>query len=78
MFSSKVSDLGLSSSDTIVVYAKRGSFSAPRGWWTFRTFGHERVHILDGGFPAWEAAGGRYSLLLYTISMRQRGQQCFP
>eukprot|EP00752_Nemacystus_decipiens_P012179 g10797.t1 len=58
VFSSKVSDLGLSSNDTIVVYAKKGSFSAPRCWWTFRTFGHERVHILDGGFPAWEASGG--------------------
>lgn len=59
VFSSKVSDLGLSSNDTVVVYAKKGSFSAPRCWWTFRTFGHERVHILDGGFPAWEASGGR-------------------
>ncbi|CAN0035796.1 unnamed protein product, partial [Hapterophycus canaliculatus] len=58
VFSSKTSDLGLSSNDTIVVYAKKGSFSAPRCWWTFRTFGHEAVHVLDGGFPAWEAAGG--------------------
>lgn len=59
MFSSKASDLGLSSNDTIVVYAKKGSFSAPRCWWTFRTFGHKAVHVLDGGFPAWEAEGGR-------------------
>lgn len=59
VFNTKASDLGLSSKDTVVVYAKKGSFSAPRCWWTFRTFGHERVHILDGGFPAWEASGGR-------------------
>ncbi|CAN0002035.1 unnamed protein product [Pylaiella littoralis] len=58
VFSSKASDLGLSSNDTIIVYAKRGSFSAPRCWWTFRAFGHERVHVLNGGFPAWEASGG--------------------
>ncbi|CAM9147065.1 unnamed protein product [Ectocarpus sp. 12 AP-2014] len=58
VFSTKASELGLSSNDTIVVYAKKGSFSAPRCWWTFRTFGHERVHVLNGGFPAWESAGG--------------------
>ncbi|CAM9498943.1 unnamed protein product [Ectocarpus sp. 4 AP-2014] len=58
VFSTKASELGLSSNDTIVVYAKKGSFSAPRCWWTFRAFGHERVHVLNGGFPAWESAGG--------------------
>ncbi|CAM9998947.1 unnamed protein product, partial [Laminaria digitata] len=59
VFSSRVSDLGISSNHTVVVYAKEGSFSAPRCWWTFRTFGHEGVHVLDGGFQAWKASEGR-------------------
>lgn len=50
--------MGISSAHTIVVYATAGSFSAPRCWWTFRTFGHEGVHVLDGGLPAWTEIGG--------------------
>jgi thiosulfate/3-mercaptopyruvate sulfurtransferase len=49
--------LGLSEDMTIVVYDGAGLFSAPRVWWTFRTFGAEHVAILDGGFPAWRAEG---------------------
>src|SRR3974390_894747 len=32
-----------------------GLFSAPRVWWTFRLFGAEYVHVLDGGLPKWKA-----------------------
>jgi thiosulfate/3-mercaptopyruvate sulfurtransferase len=49
--------LGLSESDTIVVYDGLGLFSAPRVWWTLRTFGANDVRVLDGGFPAWTSAG---------------------
>jgi len=27
-------------------------------WWTFKVFGHKRVFVLDGGFPAWQRSGG--------------------
>ena len=43
--------------DTIVVYDGMGLFSAPRVWWMFRAFGAKDVRVLDGGFPAWTAAG---------------------
>lgn len=33
-----------------------GIFSAPRAWWTFKAFGHDRVSVMEGGFPAWKAA----------------------
>ena len=53
-----VDKVGLSRSlDTILIYTHPGSFSAARVWWTFRAFGFNAV-ILQGGFKAWEAAGG--------------------
>lgn len=58
VFSAKVSDMGISSDHTVVVYNTAQAFSAPRCWWTFRVFGHKGVHVLDGGLPAWKEAGG--------------------
>src|SRR5690349_289050 len=54
-FGLAVGQLGISERDTIVVYDGMGLFSAPRVWWTFRLFGAEHVHILDGGLPKWKA-----------------------
>jgi thiosulfate/3-mercaptopyruvate sulfurtransferase len=42
----------------VVVYDSMGIFSAPRVWWMFKAFGHGKVAVLDGGLPAWKAAGG--------------------
>jgi thiosulfate/3-mercaptopyruvate sulfurtransferase len=56
-FSKAAGALGISESDTIVVYDGVGLYSAPRVWWTFRIFGARNVYILDGGFPAWKAEG---------------------
>ena len=47
--------LGITDSDTIVVYDSVGLFSAARVWWTFRIFGAKNVRILDGGLPKWKA-----------------------
>jgi thiosulfate/3-mercaptopyruvate sulfurtransferase len=56
-FASAVRVLGIGDGMTIVVYDGAGLFSAPRVWWTFRTFGARDVSILEGGFPAWVAEG---------------------
>ena len=56
-FAEAAGKLGISETDTIVVYDGAGLFSAPRVWWTFRTFGARDVRVLDGGLPAWKAAG---------------------
>jgi len=56
-FAEAAGALGLADTDTIVVYDGLGLFSAPRVWWTLRHFGAADVRILDGGFPAWTAAG---------------------
>lgn len=53
-FAGRMAALGLSDSDHIVVYDGSGqNLSAPRVWWTFRTFGHDRVSVLDGGIGKW-------------------------
>lgn len=59
IFSKKVSALGISNNDLVVIYDRSGlAMSAARGWWMFRLFGHEKVKILNGGLPAWIKAGG--------------------
>jgi thiosulfate/3-mercaptopyruvate sulfurtransferase len=53
-FAAHMVRLGLNDSDDIVVYDGSGvNLSAPRVWWTLRTFGHERAAVLDGGIEKW-------------------------
>jgi thiosulfate/3-mercaptopyruvate sulfurtransferase len=53
-FALRMGALGLRDSDDLVVYDGSGTnLSAPRVWWMFRTFGHERVAVLDGGLGKW-------------------------
>ena len=49
--------LGVNQRSQIVFYDQRGIFSAPRAWFLLRLFGHDQVSVLDGGLPAWVAAG---------------------
>jgi thiosulfate/3-mercaptopyruvate sulfurtransferase len=56
-FAQAVGSLGISDTDTIVVYDTAGLSSAPRVWWTFRLFGAENVFVLEGGLPKWKAEG---------------------
>lgn len=55
-FADRMMQLGMNQSDDIVVYDGSGvNLSAPRVWWTFRTFGHRRVAVLDGGMQKWRS-----------------------
>jgi thiosulfate/3-mercaptopyruvate sulfurtransferase len=56
-FARDMGALGISDSDTILVYDALGLFSSPRVWWTFRIFGAENVFVLEGGLPQWKAEG---------------------
>jgi len=56
-FSRSMSALGIANNSTIVIYEQEGVFSAPRAWWTLRTFGAHLVYVLDGGLRAWVEAG---------------------
>jgi thiosulfate/3-mercaptopyruvate sulfurtransferase len=56
-FATAMSALGISNDVRVIVYDLPGPISAPRVWWTFRVFGHERVAVLDGGLKKWIAEG---------------------
>ncbi len=57
-FARAAGNLGIAPDDFVLVYDQTGMASAAcRLWWTFRCFGHEEVAVLDGGLPAWRAAG---------------------
>ena len=54
-FQTEAQKLGINHDDFIVVYDEFGIYSSPRVWWLFKTFGHNNVAVLDGGFPEWKA-----------------------
>jgi len=56
-FEAAAGALGIDNETTVVVYdAVIGQWAA-RTWWLFRTFGYDRVAVLDGGLTAWTAEG---------------------
>jgi len=57
LFAEKVSTLGISNDQRVVVYDVYGLQSAARVWWMFRVFGHDNVSVLNGGLPKWLAEG---------------------
>jgi thiosulfate/3-mercaptopyruvate sulfurtransferase len=56
-FARDVSNLGISTSDTVVAYDSGGWVAAPRAWWMFLSFGHPQVKVLDGGLRKWLREG---------------------
>jgi thiosulfate/3-mercaptopyruvate sulfurtransferase len=56
-FAAKIAKCGVAPGRQVVVYDDAGASVASRLWWMLRWLGHERVAILDGGFPAWLKEG---------------------
>ncbi|KQV19232.1 MULTISPECIES: sulfurtransferase [unclassified Kitasatospora] len=56
-FTAEVRALGINDRSTVVVYDGAGVYSSARAWWMFRAMGFDSVAVLDGGLPAWTAAG---------------------
>ena len=57
-FAQAMQDMGIRKDNVIVVYDSQelGIFSAPRVGWTFKVFGHTKVHILNN-FRLWVRQG---------------------
>jgi thiosulfate/3-mercaptopyruvate sulfurtransferase len=56
-FASRIGALGIGDEHDVVVYDDAGGTIAARLWWMLDVLGHPSVALLDGGLPAWEAAG---------------------
>jgi thiosulfate/3-mercaptopyruvate sulfurtransferase len=57
-FAERVGRWGIGPTTEVVVYDAQGGAFAVRAWWLLRWLGHEAVSLLDGGRPAFVAAGG--------------------
>jgi thiosulfate/3-mercaptopyruvate sulfurtransferase len=71
-FARLVASLGVSNGDRVVFYDQKGLFSAARGWWLMRLFGHDAVAVLDGGLPKWQAEGR--AIATGPVSPRRAGR----
>jgi len=57
-FEALMSRLGIDADTTVVLYDSHSNRVAARTFWILSYYGHADVRILNGGSPAWEAAGG--------------------
>lgn len=48
---------GVSPTTFVVAYDASAGMFAAHLWWMLRWLGHERVAVLNGGWPAWQAMG---------------------
>lgn len=56
-FAAAAGALGIGPGVHVVAYAQESPMWATRLWWLLRYFGFDHVSVLDGGLPAWQAAG---------------------
>jgi thiosulfate/3-mercaptopyruvate sulfurtransferase len=52
-----VNERGVTPESQVVVYDDAGGGFAVRLWWMLRWLGHEKVALLDGGYPLWVKEG---------------------
>jgi thiosulfate/3-mercaptopyruvate sulfurtransferase len=56
-FAARMNQRGVGPETQVVVYDDMGGNFAVRLWWMLRWLGHERVALLDGGYPLWAKEG---------------------
>ncbi|ASI77208.1 sulfurtransferase [Bacillus pacificus] len=56
-FADKLSQAGIDEHTKVIAYDSEAGANASRLWWLLNYVGHEKVYILDGGFPAWKENG---------------------
>jgi thiosulfate/3-mercaptopyruvate sulfurtransferase len=56
-FAAFLSALGISQDDRVICYDQDSGAFAARAWWMLRALGMREVHVLDGGFAAWQREG---------------------
>lgn len=56
-FEEAIGRLGVSNDSHVVIYDQGPNLWATRLWWNLRLEGFDRISVLNGGLPAWKAAG---------------------
>ncbi|MGH4014519.1 MAG: sulfurtransferase [Pseudonocardiaceae bacterium] len=56
-FEKLLSDKGISTDDTVVLYGGNNNWFAAYAYWYFKLYGHHDVKLLDGGRKKWELDG---------------------
>lgn len=67
----KLGAWGIDASKQVVVYDATFGSMAARLWWLLRWLGHERVALLDGGFPRWQREGHPVTAELPRVTPRE-------
>ena len=67
-FARDVGGLGIGNDDLVVIYDRGDYMGAPRAWWMFGVFGHDRVKVLDGGLKKWLAESGAVESASVTLA----------
>jgi thiosulfate/3-mercaptopyruvate sulfurtransferase len=60
-FEQLLSDKGIGTDDTVVLYGGNNNWFAAYAYWYFKLYGHDSVKLLDGGRKKWELDGRELS-----------------
>ena len=66
-FAALMGALGIGNDTTVIVYDNAAGMFACRLRWALRYYGHEKVHVLDGGWDKWLAEGRPVSAAIPTV-----------
>ena len=56
-FEKLLSEKGIGTDDTVVLYGGNNNWFAAYAYWYFKLYGHDKVKLLDGGRKKWELDG---------------------
>ncbi len=56
-FADLMGSIGLRNDQRVVIYDDGNSLFSARMFYALELYGHDKIHILNGGFAAWESAG---------------------
>ncbi len=56
-FAATMARLGIGNETTVIGYDREGGHHAARLWLALRRYGHDRMAVMDGGLPKWQAEG---------------------
>jgi thiosulfate/3-mercaptopyruvate sulfurtransferase len=67
-FARAMSVAGVGDTSEVVAYDDNTIFMAARLLWALRIYGHDRVRVLDGGWPAWIRSAGPVDTALPPVA----------